>query len=509
MNDNEQGRAHRFTHGAAATLLTQVINTVGQIALVPIFLGAWGDQLYGEWLTLSAAVAYMIALDFGMQNYVVNRLTQSYAKADLESYTDILHSALYWSLVITGGALGLVGVALLFAPLDEWFQFALTSRTIAAVVAALLAMRVLASIPQGLIAGIYRTIGEFPRGRTIVNLQRVFFFVLSIAVVTAGGGLRAVAAAQMAPLLAGVGYAAWDLRRRHPEIQLGVERRSLSLAFSLLAPSSLFFVIQLGMALTLQGSTLMVGAVLGSAAVAVFVTQRMLANLIRQVTSSITHALWPEITVLEVQRRYATLQRVHLLAVKFLLATSLAAAVFLHFGGRDLFDLWTRERVTYNADLMSAFLLLLVLQTPWVVSSTLLTATNHLRLLAGCYAASGALGLGLGYLLIGPWGAPGLVLGLLIADFTICNGCIPWAACRLIKQPLTRYALEIPARGFPVAAGVYVLTRWAQAWLPETHPVARLVGLGMIVAATIVPLSYGLWLSPGERRELRRLVRRT
>jgi O-antigen/teichoic acid export membrane protein len=424
-------------------------------------------------------------------------------------YAEILHSSLYWSLAITTGALGVVSLALALAPLDDWFQLKLTPRSVAAVVATLLAVRVLTSIPQGLIAGIYRTLGEFPRGRMITNLQRILFFALSIAAVMAGGGLRTVAAVQLIPWITGVAFAVWDLRRRHPEISLGIERRNLSLAISLLGPSSQFLLIQLGVAVSLQGSTLMVGTVLGSAAVAVFVIQRTLVNLIRQLASSITNALWPEITVLEYQSQHAKLQRVHLLMVKTLLAISVATAIFLHFGGRDLFELWTRNRVDYDPVLMDAFLLLLILQTPWLVSSTLLTATNHLRLLAVCQLLSGVLGLVIGYALIGTWGTPGLVAGLLIADVVVCGGWIPREACRLIQQSVIRYGVEVVLRGLPVAAAVFGIAWLVQPWLHEIHPVTRLAALGLLVAAVLTPSSYFVWMNREERRTLLDLLRRS
>jgi len=42
------GRTGRFRRGAVATLTSQVVRAVGQIVLVPVFLGVWGERLYGE-----------------------------------------------------------------------------------------------------------------------------------------------------------------------------------------------------------------------------------------------------------------------------------------------------------------------------------------------------------------------------------------------------------------------------------------------------------------------------
>src|ERR1051325_2162324 len=80
----------RTVLGTVANLLTQVVNSASQLILVPIFLIAWGNQTYGEWLTLSAAVAYLWMLDFGVQTYVVNRLKQCYLRGAVDEYKRIL-----------------------------------------------------------------------------------------------------------------------------------------------------------------------------------------------------------------------------------------------------------------------------------------------------------------------------------------------------------------------------------------------------------------------------------
>jgi O-antigen/teichoic acid export membrane protein len=70
------GMLKRLTRGSAATLMRQMINLVGQILLVPVYLKYWGPQLYGEWQILSASVAYLTLLDLGVQTFAANRMNQ-------------------------------------------------------------------------------------------------------------------------------------------------------------------------------------------------------------------------------------------------------------------------------------------------------------------------------------------------------------------------------------------------------------------------------------------------
>lgn len=500
-------RELRFTYGALATLLSQVINTVSQIALVPIFLTYWGNQLYGEWLTLSAAVAYMSTLDLGMQMYVVNRLNQYYATGKIEAYKRVLHSAFFLCLMISSALVILSVIVLIITPLDKLFHFALTNHNIASLAAILLALQIIVTIPQGLIIGIYRTVGEYPRGVMVSNVQSLFSLALTVFILVVRGGLVAVAGIQLLSLIGGVLYIWWDLKRRHPQISLGVEKRDLKLALSFLGPSSLFFLIEIAIGLTLQGSTLIASAVFGAGSVAIFVTLRTLANLIRQVTGSLNSTLWPELTTLEAQGRYQALREAQLLAVKVALIVSICIAVFLHFMGGEVVMLWTNGRIIYNARLMDVFLLLQVYQTLWMTTSVLLAASNNHRLLSVCYITSALAGLGLGYFLSQRFGLIGIVYGLLIADFVTCGWLIPWQTCRMIKQSIRRYLTEVVLRGVPVFLVLYLVSYRIFKILPPSSGVVGLTIFGLAVGVTGLILGYTLWCNRYERNRVNRFVR--
>src|SRR5690349_17466893 len=96
--------ARRVTLGALANLLSQVLNTGGQLLVVPVLLAGWGRQLYGEWLALSAAAASLAVLDLGMQSYVVNRLNQCHALDAREDYARILQSGILFSAAVANVA---------------------------------------------------------------------------------------------------------------------------------------------------------------------------------------------------------------------------------------------------------------------------------------------------------------------------------------------------------------------------------------------------------------------
>ena len=136
-------------------------------------------------------------------------------------------------------------------------------------------------------------------GVAVFNAQRVLFFVATAAALFAGGGLAHVALVQLLPLALTLAWVLRDLRRRHPEIAVGLARSDARLALTFATPSSWFFLIRISQAAMIQGTTLVVRALLGPAAVTLFATLRTLCNLVRQTANALANALWPEITALD------------------------------------------------------------------------------------------------------------------------------------------------------------------------------------------------------------------
>ena len=252
-------RRQRFRHGALASLASHVVAILGQLALVPLHLYAWGEQLYGEWLILWAAVAYVGVADLGFSSYVANRLNAQRARGDDAGYLQTLHSALGFSVRISAVAFALLAGAALVLPFDRWLAFEETERQVAVIACLLLALQLTAAIPRGLVVGLYRTIGEYPRGQLLAVVQRLGLTLLTAAGLLLGAGMVEIAALQLVPLLATTVWAWSDLRRRHSWIEIGVQRRVRGLALTFLKPSLLFVAIQVGMVIVLQGSTLVIG----------------------------------------------------------------------------------------------------------------------------------------------------------------------------------------------------------------------------------------------------------
>ena len=57
------GSTGRIARGLAANIAGTVLTVIIQLVSVPVLLGAWGVDVYGEWLILSAVPLYLALSD--------------------------------------------------------------------------------------------------------------------------------------------------------------------------------------------------------------------------------------------------------------------------------------------------------------------------------------------------------------------------------------------------------------------------------------------------------------
>src|SRR3569833_873432 len=73
----------RILKSGGSLVSAQGVNVITQLLLPPIFLRRYGVAAYGEWLTLTAAVAYLSTLNFGLQTYTNNQVAICYNRGEL------------------------------------------------------------------------------------------------------------------------------------------------------------------------------------------------------------------------------------------------------------------------------------------------------------------------------------------------------------------------------------------------------------------------------------------
>lgn len=130
-------------------------------------------------------------------------------------------------------------------------------------------------------------------------------------------------------------------------------------------------------AILLQGFTLLVNKFWGSDTVVLYNTTRTMCNFIKTFLSTILHSVWPEFSIAYGKRDYATMRHLYSKAMKASFILSVLISILLLIVGPFIYTTWTHGAVQFNYPLMTAFLIVLVINTMWNTGCVALLATNN------------------------------------------------------------------------------------------------------------------------------------
>ncbi len=499
--------AERLVKGIGSNILGQIIGITSSIILVPVFLKYWGSSVYGEWIALSAAISYFALLDFGVQTYVVNRITQAYATGRMEDLHRDLHSSLQIFLIVVSLGLVVLFCIVGLIPLKDILGLKETGKLTANLTFIFLGCNTLfVSIPMGLISGLYRATGAYSRGQMIGNLFRVLLLGLTIGIICGRFSMAVLAFCTLLFTISSATFILFELHRFRPEINIGLKMGDISFGWYLLLPSLLFLLMTIAGAINIQGTVLIVSGFLGGIAVAQFNTTRTLSNIIIQLGSMVNSAIWPEITSLESQGEQGRLRVLYKYLTKVNLFLAILAALLLHFVGPTLYLLWTGHHLNFNLLLLDIFLVQVVFMAFWNTSATILMATNNHKYYSWLYLGSSVLTVILALFFIRVWGMTGVALSGLIADIVFCFILVPKLACHLLDESFISMASVTVLPGLLIGAGIIAMGEWFKP-LITTQFLFLLLFLTCLMGSYLI-ISYALWLNHEERTMLRQISRR-
>jgi O-antigen/teichoic acid export membrane protein len=473
----------RLLKGFGAYSIGQVINLALRVLLPPLFLKAWGADLYGEWLVLSAFVAYLSLTDMGGQMYIVNRLTQAYAQQDIPLFRQILHTGLAIFLLVPTAVFLLFTTAISIIPPDWFLPISNTGNQIVVWVLAILAFQFVFSLPQGILLGIYRAVGLLPRGEMLGNLILLLQLILMAVALWLGGGMVWIAALQAVPYPLVAIIAAWELSKRFPQFGLlSLKEATYSMGLTFIRPSMHFLSIQVAQTFSIQGMVLVVGAILSPLQVVIFSTTRTVVAAMRQMLGLIVHAARPEMTRLDAEQ---SIDGLHILFRAVLRSTLIVAAVLVtifHFFGGSIYHLWLGDTVEYQPAIMNLFLVYFVQLVFWHTCSQLLMAINVHHALSKMLLISSVLTITFAYLGGEYFGLRGVLIGMIAGDILLPFWYVPY----LVGRYQARFSLMFFTKELaPIIGGVasLVVFPWAMPvvfvllliwWVSSIRPMAVL-----------------------------------
>ena len=196
------GPAGRIARGLAANTGGVAVTVLIQLLTVPVLLAAWGVDVYGEWLVLSAIPTYVALSDLSFSSVAGNSMVMLVAQG--RSADAVKLGRHLWSIVtlMTGIAvLAAVAIALLFS--GSFGRDGTIAASEAGVVLAALFLRVALGNQYGVFDAWFRAGGRYPLGVTLGQVMRLLEFGALVSAVLIGAGPGTAAISMLAGSVAG------------------------------------------------------------------------------------------------------------------------------------------------------------------------------------------------------------------------------------------------------------------------------------------------------------------
>jgi O-antigen/teichoic acid export membrane protein len=461
--------------------------------LVPLFLLHWNTTVYGEWMALSAVIAYLNATDLGMNAAAGNRMLAAYAIKDWATYRTIQASAIAFYIALATIITIVCGFICGILPVASWLGIRAIPASIAVMVVWILAFSTMWQMPVSQIANTFRTTGNLAITQWLSNGQSVLLIILTVICVALGGGVLSVAVSSIATTAIGGLVACWSVYRWRRNLIPNISDIRVHELITLIQPSLWFGLMILSIALSIQGPVVLVSATLGGAAVALLVTTRTITFLIRQLFGMITSVLWPELTRLDAAGAKDAFRLAHRLLVVVSIVVSCAFAGALWWEGPEVLKIWTRSKIVSDNALLRVFLVSLVLQGPWVASAAFTTATNRHKKLSYHWFASSVIALACCAFLVGRIGVVAVPISAIVGEAIACYHFVVKDTCRVIGERYGPFVLRMwPSVGIIFAVSL-IAGRIGHAIAIGPAPLRWLqVGFLSTIAACVIAWPAGI-----------------
>src|SRR5579872_2398301 len=277
------------------------------IFLMPFTVGHLGKAQYGLWMLVASVTYYFSLLDLGYGNGVMRHIVDADARGDVAGVKRVV-STFVCVYAVIGVAAALVCAALVVFAVPRFPRLSSSDVRTGQIVLAILGSRIALGYPMTVFGAVVNARHGFVRNNTIAIALVVLNAIATYVVLEMGGGLVALVAWTTALNAAGYLAYAWSAWVVFPDLHIHVRHFSRTDWRDVTAYSMYVFVIGLGSQISFNVDNLVVGAYLGTAAVAVYAIAVRVSEYQRRVCDQFSGMLFPLIVRFDAQKNSAALR---------------------------------------------------------------------------------------------------------------------------------------------------------------------------------------------------------
>lgn len=435
-----EGRAaERYRRAAWSTVASVAARLVAlgvTLVTLPLALGYLGPERYGVWATISALAAMLTFADLGLGNGLMNAVADANGRDDRAAARTAVSSAFFIL-----AALAVVGVALFAAAYGSvpWAAIVNASGGLAVAEAAptmfVVFLCFAVSLPLGLIQRIQYGYQEGFLASLWAALGSIIGLVGLVAAIRAAAGLPWLVLAVMGgPVLAAALNGLVVFSGRHADLRPRFSLATKQVAFRLMRVGSLFFVLQLAVAVAYQADVVVAARILGPAAAAEYSVALRLFFLAPTLLTMVFLPLWPAYGEAITRGDLAWVRRTLVRSTAVGIAATTIGSAILLVAGREILRIWVGPVFDPPFMLLLGMALWAVVSTAFTSIAMLLNAATVMKFQVVVASIMASVSIVASVALASRFGVSGIIWGTLLA-YLVC-AALPtlWYVPRLLRR---------------------------------------------------------------------------
>ncbi len=398
-------------------MVGQAVLTLIRFLEIPIFTAAWGPDLYGQWLIVAAAPAFVAMGDLGFNGAAERHMTVLIAQGRRDEALVFYQSA----AVVVGGVGALACLASLLVFLGDPAAFFNLDRRLGATfdsVIVLLVASAAVALMRANVASTFRSEGRYAFASLTGAIVDATQAALCFAVLFSGGGPLLIAATTL--ICQGVAHLVLTLVARRSVVwfQLGCRQARPRAIRELLAPSAASMLLPVAQALSYQAPRIIIGAALGPIAVTAFVAHRQLTRITLMLLN-LNHPILTEAIMAFGRGEFERFVTLCVKGIQSMVWLCGCVTVILVALGPSFFAFWLGARIPYDASLLALLAAATSLEAGWRVMNGPAYFLNRFLAPAVGYVLVNAALVPVGYLATRGAGQEGMALAILAGELAM------------------------------------------------------------------------------------------
>ena len=466
------------------------------IFMLPFNVRHLGQSAYGLWVLVASVTIYFSMLDMGYGVAQVRFAAKYRAQGDTNALNEVASTMF---CLFTGIGLVAFLLAIVIAlNLSHVFTLSPDQVRTGQIVLLCISAYVALGFPFSVFGGIVNGFQRQYRNGVVAFITAITVAAVNVAVLLAGYGLpELVAATTGVRILSYLAYA-MNAYRVFPALRIRPSYFKRERLREVTGFSVFILIIDLANKLNYSTDAVVVGAFLGTSAVAVWAVAQRLIEIVQRITDQLNAALFPVVVDNSTVQRVDRLQQILIQGTRLSLGMVVPLATVLGLTARPLVLLWVGPQFADSVNVIYILSIVVALRVGNATSTVILKGSGLHRFLAFSNLGMALGNIILSVLLVHVYGLIGVAIGTLIPMIVLAMFVTFPAACRRVELPVWKVAWKAvwPAVWPAIVMGGFIL--WRRDKLLGDRSWSTLI-LHACVAAAIYAV---LFLVAMDRKEL-------